>query len=585
MDLIVQKNAVKLIGQISDNHSVTAPIIPYAPQKATFNQSITLSQPFPRKSPESVGVSSEHIAAFLSDLKADKSLSMHSITILCSGAVISEANFGAYKSSVWHITNSLCKSITGLAIGMLIDEGRLSLDSGIVGIFEKKGQILSAFVHRNTTVRHLLTMSSGVVFNEAGSLTEEDWIKCFFESALTFAPGKSFSYNSMNSYILSAIVRQISGQSLMEYLRPRLFEPLGIQNIYWEACPKGIEKGGWGLYILPEDAAKIGMLFLRGGVWNGKRIISEEWIKTSTQNIMKTSAEYGDFDYGYHLWVGKNHFSFLFNGMYGQNVLGFFDSDVLIVSNAGNDEFFQKGTYYDIAEKYFGSYSPAKSLPKNPSAESSLRALEKSLKSPPQPLINKILDFLQPLPPQCAHLDGKTFTVNDKSKIIGLFPLMAQVLQNNFSQGIKSLSFSVKNNVFTLIVEENDAKYEVPIGFGDAKYSTLDIHGEPYILGTQGVFRENEDGNTVLKLTFSFLEISNSRNLKLTLDGDNLKAEFIEHPGLTQIKMYMASLGTVGKLVDTLFSKLDPDFLDFKLKNVFEPTLTFGLEKKQSNKL
>jgi hypothetical protein len=322
------------------------------------------------------------------------------------------------------------------------------------------------------------------------------------------------------------------------------------------------------------------MLYLRGGMWKDKRIVSQEWVKASTQNIMKTSGEYGDFDYGYHLWVGKKQPSFLFNGMYGQNVLGFFGSDILIVSNAGNNEFFQKGAYYDIAEKYFGAYSPAERLPRNPSSENSLRALEKSLKEPPQPLITKILGILHPLPPQCALLDGKVFTADGKSRIVGLLPLMAQVLQNNFSRGIKAFAFSVQKNVFTLTVEENDAKYNVPIGFSEAKYTTLDIHGEPYILGTQGVFRKNEDGNTVLKLKLSFLEISNSRDLKLTFDGDSLKAEFAEHPGLPQIKMYMNSLGTIGKLLDSLVSKLDPDFLDFKLKSVFEPVITFSLAEK-----
>lgn len=580
MDLIVQKNAVKLISQIADNRNATASIIPYKPQKPPFNEALPISQPFTRKSPESAGVSSEHIANFLSELKNDKELCMHSVMILCGGAVISEASFGAYKSSVWHLTNSLCKSITGLAVGMLIDEGRLTLDSGIVDIFEKRGQILTAIVHRNTTVKHLLTMSSGVVFNEAGSLTEEDWIKGFFESTLKFEPGKSFSYNSMNSYMLSAIVKQVSGQGLVEYLRPRLFEPLGIKNIHWETCPRGIEKGGWGLYIIPEDAAKVGMLILRGGIWNGKRIISESWIKASTQSIMKTTPDYGEFDYGYHLWVGKKHNSFLFNGMFGQNVLGFFDSDILIVSNAGNDEFFHKATYYDIVEKYFGSYFPSKHLSKDSTAEKRLRRLEERISKTPQPLMTKILTVLRPIPPQCVMLNGKSYVTDDKLKGIGLFPLMSQVLQNNFSKGIKAFTFSLKNGEFYITVEENESTHEIPLGFSEPKYKTLDINGESYLLGSQGCFCENEDGNMVLKLTLSFLEIANSRNLKFIFDGDDLKVEFKEHPGLMQIKLYMASLGTIGKLIDSLFSRLDPDFMDFKLKSIFEPVLTANLDKK-----
>jgi hypothetical protein len=425
-------------------------------------------------------------------------------------------------------------------------------------------------------------MSSGVVFNETGSMTEEDWVKCFFESTLKFEPGKNFSYNSINSYMLSAIVRQISGQSLTEYLRERLFDPLGIKNIHWETCPRGIEKGGWGLYILPEDVAKIGMLYLLGGVWKGKRIISAEWLKASTQNIMKTSAELGGFDYGYHIWVGKSQPSFLFNGMFGQNVLGFFDTGILLVSNAGNDELFQQGAYYSIAEKYFGrGFSPADKLPKNYSAERRLRILEKSLGKTPPSFLAKFLCLFRPLPKQCVQLIGKSFIIDGKIKSVGLFPLIAQVLQNNFTQGIKSFAFSVKNETFMLLIDENDCSYEIPIGFSEAKYSNVNIHGEPYILAAEGSFSENEDGNLVLLLKLYFIEIANSRSVKFTFDGDNIRIDFSDRPGLTQIKLYISSLGTVGKMIDLIFSKIDPDFLDFKLKNIFEPVMFASLDKSE----
>ncbi len=118
----------------------------------------------------------------------------------------------------------------------------------------------------------------------------------------------------MNSYMLSVIVRDVSGQSLMEYLKPRLFRPLQIQRVDWEVCPKGIEKGGWGMYMTPEDMAKIGLLYLQNGIWQGERLISEALIREATKMQMAAPQSTGAYHYGYHVWVGKQGKSFLLNG-------------------------------------------------------------------------------------------------------------------------------------------------------------------------------------------------------------------------------------------------------------------------------
>ncbi len=583
MDLIIQKNTIKLLKQISDPRNLTSPIIPYRPQKPAF-VARAVSPAFPRRAPESAGVRSEHIIDYLNELQSDRSLDMHSVMIIRNGAVISETSFGAYRSDVWRATYSLCKSVTGIAIGMLIDEGRLSLDTPVTKIFERRGFILSALVLKGLTVRHLLTMSSGITFNEAGSVTEEDWIKCFFETSLKFDPGSGFSYNSMNSYMLSAIVRQISGQSLAEYLRERLFEPLGIKNYYWETCPRGIEKGGWGMYLAPEDAAKIGQLYLQGGVWNGKRIISEEWVRESSQNIMKTPERFGDFDYGYHVWVGRNQRKFLFNGMYGQNVLGFFDTNLLVVSNAGNNEMFQQSSFFPITEKYFGAgFSPPESLPRNFAAERRLRKTEAEMGKPRQSFFIKCLESAGALPRPCRLLNGRTYVMDGKIKSASLFPLFAQIIQNSYSKGLRAVSFSIENGIFHIIIMENDETYRIPVGFGAAKQSEISIRGEPYLLGTLGRFNTDDDGNTVLLIRFSFLEIANSRTMRFTFIGDEVSVEFSERPGVQQIKMYISCVETMGRLLHSIFSIVDPDFLDFKLERIFEPVMTGSLDKDKNN--
>lgn len=582
MDLLVQKNTIKLLRQIADNKNVISPIITFNPQKPAFDKTILSEQPFPRKSPESVGISSGHIYDFISELQGEGSLNMHSVLILRNGMLISEASFGAYKTDVWHITHSMCKSITGLAIGMLIDDGLISLDTPVMGIFEKKGLNLNAFLHRNLLVRHLLSMSSGILFNEAGSVTDEDWVKSYLESTPRFEPGTQFAYNSMNSYMLSAIVKQITGKNLTEFLKDRLFDPLGIKNVYWETCPKGIEKGGWGLYILPIDAAKIGQLVLQKGVWNGKRLISEEWIDLSCEAKMKTSGSLGAFDYGYHIWSGKNQRMFLFNGMFGQNVVGYPDTGILIVSSAGNDEMFQQSAFFPLLDKYFGKdFAPPDRLPRNSAAEKRLRRLESSWGRPQIPLFARLFKNASSLPKQCSLVSGKTFYTDGNIKTAGLFPLMAQVLQNNYSTGLKGISFSSSGGSFIIHIIENDLSFDIPVGFTEAKYTDIDIHGEPYIVGTLGNFGTDDDGNLVFRARFSFLELSNSRTMKCTFLKDKIKIQFSERPGPLQIKMFLGSLDTMSRLFRSMFSKLDPDFFEYKLERIFDPVL-FGVERDES---
>ena len=352
MDLITDSRALMIVRQIIDTKSSVKPIFEQESQKPKFSRAPVV-KPFSRATPESQGMSSAAVADFLNALRDDPTLDMHGVLVLKNGRVIAEGAFGAYDQTVWHITHSECKSITGLAIGLLIGEGRMRLDDRIVDLFAARMNKINLLTHRNMTIRHLLNMTSGVSFNEAGSVTETDWVKCFLESAVLKEPGSTFNYNSMNTYMLACAIKQVTGEGLVDYLRPRLFEPLGITNFFWETCPMGNEKGGWGLYILPEDIAKIGQTVLDGGRFQGRQIIPEDWIREQTASHANPPGSFGNYNYGYQTWIGRNEKSFLFNGMFGQNVLGFFDSGVLLVSNAGNNELFQQSNYYEIASRFF----------------------------------------------------------------------------------------------------------------------------------------------------------------------------------------------------------------------------------------
>ena len=588
MDLRTHRNTLLLVRQIFDAKNCTNPCINTSSQKPACSCAAPVVQCFPRTSPEAAGISSEYLYRFINDLRNDDTLDPHGIMIVRNGSVITEGTFGPYDQNLWHITHSECKSITALAVGMLIDEGKLSLDDKIIKIFEKRLPLIALLTQKDLTVRHLLTMTSSVVFNEVGAVTETDWVRCFLESSLRNEPGKKFEYNSMNSYMLSAVVLQVSGQGLMSYLKERLWEPLGIEDIYWETCPEGIEKGGWGLYIRPEDIAKIGQLVLQNGNWGGQQLVSASWIREAASFQTATPENYGSYNYGYHIWVGRNQNVFLFNGMFGQNVLGFPDTGVLIVSNAGNNELFQQSNFYRLIEQYFSAdYHPEDSLPENPQAHGRLLDLlldlhkpQPAAPSPQNPLCFMGSAYTSP-EELCGQLDGRKYLADaGKSPAVGLLPLLMQTVQNNYTKGFKDLAFSVTDGVFTLTVTEEDEKYQLPVGFADAETTELSFHGEPYKVGVTGVFTTNEDDILVLKISISFLEIANTRVLKIFFYGDTIVTKWLETPGKKYFTDGLSAIGSeikLGLLLNTILGKADTDYIDYKISGVFEPEVTCRL--------
>ena len=308
---------------------------------------------FERTNPENVGVSSKELLYFLKDMSENIEAGLHEIMVLVDGKVILETAFSPYRKEDWHISHSLCKSITNLAIGLLFTEGQIKLDEKIASIFSERKIVFRGKMKR-VTVEHLLTMSSGIAFNEASSLFEEDWVKGCLSSGVLFEPGTKFFYNSLNSYLLSAIVVEKTGKGLVDYLEEKLFQKMDIVNIFWEKCPKGIEKGGWGLSLMTEDVAKIGELYLQNGMWNGEQLIAKSYMERSVQKQIETPKSISEYGYGYHVWMTSAKGGYQFNGMFGQNVFLFPDTKSIVITMAGSPNFFPKSYLFDIVMHYFG---------------------------------------------------------------------------------------------------------------------------------------------------------------------------------------------------------------------------------------
>lgn len=541
--------------------------VDYFPQKPDFPFDAVYERAFVRATPESQGISSDLFAALLRELDASKDTEMHHFMALRHGKVICECNFAPYPKGMWHITHSMCKSITGMAIGMLIEEEKLKLDENIYDIFPDHINAFSKIFRPVITVENLLTMTSGVTFNESGIVSGNDWLGSFLNASVNGKPGTEFQYNSLNTYVLSAIVTKRTGETLTEYLTPRLFGPLGITKYYWETCPKGITKGGWGLFLCAEDMAKLGQLYLQRGKWNGQQLVSEYWIEISTARHLKTQND--TYGYGYQLWMEQRPGSFEYNGMLGQNVIIYPDMDMVLVTNAGNKEMFQDCIMLNIIRKYFPvNYHPADVLPENPLSYSLLKRLCGELENGENNNRSTSLrgGWKRNVVSRRKHSDkkysyrisaavdrpsdhhsfmravsGRTYVMEQQN--IGIAPLFVQVFHNNMTDGISEISFTYDAGNFCVSFTEGEVIHKLPVGFGKAADGCVDLHGEHYLVATLGEFARDENDIPVLKLEVTFIEECVKRKAHIFFHEDNgIEIRWNETPGK---KMILAGLSSI----------------------------------------
>ena len=541
--------------------------VDYFPQKPDFPFDAVYEQAFVRATPESQGICSDLFTALLRELDASKDTEMHHFMALRHGKVICECNFAPYPKGMWHITHSMCKSITGMAIGMLIEEEKLKLDENIYDIFPDHINAFSKIFRPVITVENLLTMTSGITFNESGIVSGNDWLGSFLNASVNGKPGTEFQYNSLNTYVLSAIVTKRTGETLTEYLTPRLFGPLGITKYYWETCPKGITKGGWGLFLCAEDMAKLGQLYLQRGKWNGQQLVSEYWIEISTARHLKTQND--TYGYGYQLWMEQRPGSFEYNGMLGQNVIIYPDMDMVLVTNAGNKEMFQDCIMLNIIRKYFPvNYHPADVLPENPLSYSLLKRLCGELENGENNNRSTSLrgGWKRNVVSRRKHSDkkysyrisaavdrpsdhhsfmravsGRTYVMEQQN--IGIAPLFVQVFHNNMTDGISEISFTYDAGNFCVSFTEGEVIHKLPVGFGKAADGCVDLHGEHYLVATLGEFARDENDIPVLKLEVTFIEECVKRKAHIFFHEDNgIEIRWNETPGK---KMILAGLSSI----------------------------------------
>jgi CubicO group peptidase (beta-lactamase class C family) len=290
--------------------------------------------PLPRSAPETQGVSSDRVREFVE--AADKSVdTMHSFMLVRHGHVIAEGWWKPESAEKPHVLYSLSKSFTSTAVGLAMAEGKLSIDDPVLKYFPDDAPAQPSDKLKVMRVRDLLTMSTGHQ-SEPKFTPDEPWVKSFLAHPVEHKPGAHFQYNSPATYMCSAIVQKQTGQAVLDYLRPRLFDPLGIEGAEWSASPQGVSVGGWGLFLKTEDIAKFGQLYLQKGMWNGKRVLPAEWIAQATaKQVSNGSDPAKDWDqgYGFQFWRCR-HNAYRGDGAFGQFCLVLPDQDAVVAITA-----------------------------------------------------------------------------------------------------------------------------------------------------------------------------------------------------------------------------------------------------------
>ncbi len=352
------------------------------------NLSGQIADKLPRSNPEAEGVSSAGIIDFLNAVDTG-SVELHSFMFIRHGKVIAEGWWNPYGQEYKHLLYSASKTFTATAVGLAVSENRLKITDKVISFFPYSLPDSISDYMRELTVQNLLTMSVGQDPEPRAMGTSGDWITAFLKSAPINKPGTVFKYNNMATFMLSAIVQQVTGQTIFDYLQPRIFKPLGIRGIDWDLNPQGINLGMIGLRLRTEDMAKFGQLLMQNGVWNGKQLLPKEWIKEATSFKIESNdpgnkrpKDLNDWAQGYcyQMWRGRNN-SVRLDGMAGQFVMLFPDKDAFVVltANARNTQ-----NELNLIHNYLiPAIKSDKALPGNPGLNNELQKKQAALSLKP----------------------------------------------------------------------------------------------------------------------------------------------------------------------------------------------------------
>jgi CubicO group peptidase (beta-lactamase class C family) len=415
----------------------------------------------PHSAPEAQGISSRAILAFVDAVDAGIH-ELHSFMLLRHGTVIAEGWWAPYAPQRPHMLFSLSKSFTSTAIGRLAAEGRLSLDDRVVSFFPEDAPAAPGANLAKMRVRDLLAMATGHIEDTTFHMRQESggkWVKAFLELPVEHEPGTYWVYNTGATYMLSAIVQKVSGQMLLDYLTPRLLEPLGIEGAAWEISPEGIHTGGFGLSVKTEDIARFGQLYLQKGVWEGQRILPEAWVEEATSKRIANEVR-GEIDwrqgYGYQFWRCRYN-AYRGDGAFGQYCLVLPDQDAVLAITAGLDDM---QAVLNLVWKHLLPAMGPGALPEDCAANASLQRRSAGLALP--------IPAEQASSPRAESISGKCY----------------RMAPNPF--GWESVTFEFEGEPPRMNLHTSGCDLSIPLGRGTWLESRASL-SDPSVIGDRGM--------------------------------------------------------------------------------------------------
>lgn len=470
----------------------------------------------PRSTPEAEGVSSQGIIEFL-NAAAKSPHEFHSLMFLRHGKVIAEGWWNPYKPDLKHTLYSTSKSFTATAVGFAVSEKRLSVNDKVISFFpdalpDSVSQYLSQL-----KVRDLLSMSAGQDPDPTFKVVSNDsnWVKGFLATPVVHEPGTKFLYNTLATYMLSAIVQKVTGEKVVDYLKPRLFDRLAINGMDWEVDPGGINTGGWGLRLKTEDMAKFGELFLQKGKWNGEQIIPASWIEeASTKKIeqvpdapqsKKDSSDWMQ-GYCYQMWRCR-HNCFRADGAYGQYIIVMPDQDAVIAITAETPDMQAE---INLIWQYLFPAIKNEKLAENNDLDNALKFRLASLALPMPTGGNG--------PGIVSQVNGKTYMLEPNDR------------------HFESITFRFSDTLCLTSVTVNNRKYDINFGPGKWKSGETSLLGPDLLLQAKAHFvglppakivgsYSWTDSNT-LELVLRYIESPHTEMIRCHFDNNKIGIGF-----------------------------------------------------------
>jgi CubicO group peptidase (beta-lactamase class C family) len=494
-------------------HGAFPGVISHSPfARASFlNPSSRGSGPFPRSTPEQQGIASASILDFLAAIKSGGQ-EFHSIMIIRHGHVVAEGWWSPFTKDDHQQLYSLSKSFTGTAIGMAADEKKLSIEDPVISFFPDDRPATISDNLAALKVKHLLSMSVGQAKDSILTLEATPagtrWEKTFLELPVVYEPGTRFLYNSGSSYMLSSIVKKVTGMPAHEYLKPRLYDPLGITGATWTENAEGVNMGASNLRIRTEDIGKLGQLYLQKGTWDGQQLVSQEWVAIASKKEIDTGTGNGSWSagYGYQFWMNPIG-GFRADGAYGQYSMVFPDKDTVVVITSESAD--KETTMHTVWDHLYPALTDNTTLPANAADHDKLQQELKSLTLPP-PQFN-------PQSPLAASISGKKYLLDS----------------NPFNARAVSFRFEGHKTIFTLM-EDGYPDIVITCGSNDwilkgnrkpsahSLFSLRRIDFDSPVAASAGW----KDDHTLV-LTFRYVEAIHGDTFTCIFDGDQLRMQFM----------------------------------------------------------